>query len=118
MKKSILNGLITIDMYKFENTTALVSYVITYILQKVFIFLSIIMGFGMISAGGDGKYSDGNIKAVIICLLGLIVCAFLSRVFTVLMETICENSKQRNIERKANKRNAQNDINSYVGNIR
>lgn len=93
--KSIMNGAITINMEKLEDSVAIFTYTMLYFTNKILILASMIFGIGVAMAGGDGKYSDGNIIAAIVCVIACIICGFSAHIVTMLMDNLANKVKER-----------------------
>lgn len=94
-KKTLMNGMLTVDMEKFEDNLTVITYGALFFVNKILIIASVIMGFGVIMSGGDGKYSDGNIGITMTCLAACIMCGLGAKIVTLTMETIVAKTKAR-----------------------
>ena len=93
-KKSIFNGLITVDIDKAERLAAVITYAALWITYRLLVIAAIIAGIATAAAGGDGKVSDGNIIAALISMFAFAICFISAGITKKLMLSAESNIKK------------------------
>jgi len=94
-KKTLMNGMLTVDMEKVEDNITLISYGAMYFVNKILIAAAVIMGFAVVASGGDGKYGDSDISVTLTCMGALLLCAFGARIVSFAMNNLVKKTKAR-----------------------
>lgn len=92
--KSVLHGLITINMEKVERLSAAATYTALWITYRLLIVAALIAGIATVAAGGDGRISDGNTTVVLISMAVFCICAICASIVRKLTNTAENNIKK------------------------
>ena len=94
-KKTLMHGMLTVEMEMVEDNITLISYGAMYLMNKMLIVTAVIMGLAAIASGGDGKYCDGDIGITLTCICAFLLCVLGARVVSVAMDNLIEKTKAR-----------------------
>ncbi len=92
--RTFMRGMVTIDMKKLDETLTVIVYAGLYIVNKLLLLACMISCIMIAAAGGDGKYSDGNVIATLLFLCAAIICGLAAKFTNIMMNNIVKTIKK------------------------